>query len=50
MAKHDSFPTVTPVSAVLLDARRVSGGGSPYVHLDLAAEGQRVAAISFDSD
>lgn len=50
MAKHDSFPTVTPVSAVLLDARRVSGGGSPYVQLDLAAEGQRVAAISFDSD
>lgn len=50
MATHDSFPTVTPVSAVLLSACRVGGNSAPCVKLELAAEGQRVGAISFDSD
>lgn len=50
MATSNLFPTVTPVSAVLLDARRVGGLKGPYVKIELAAEGQRVGAISFDSD
>ena len=50
MATSNPLPLVTPVSAVLLDARSVKGTGGPCVRLQLASEGQRVEAIGFDSD